>query len=248
MSLIALASLVVTQAPITLVFQPKVGATYKYSLSTKSNNPMMGANDILVKSSLKVLSFANGQYKIESKFDGGSKNAGNQTLNMLVDKFGNMKLTGSKAPSGMESAMASMGSSATGITMPKKAVKIGESWSSEFDMGKMMNEGFKQAGPQGSKMASTGKVKTTYKLLKVTGSTVEVSSTISGSSTMSISGLKQANAPSSMNMKMKISGSGKIVVERSTGLPLNSTYKTNMAMTVMGQAMDTVVTNVYKRI
>ncbi|HLO98277.1 MAG TPA: hypothetical protein VK171_06755, partial [Fimbriimonas sp.] len=142
MSVIAIASLIVTQAPVTLTFNPKVGANYKYTLTTKSDNPMMGANNTTINSTLKVLSFTNGQYKILSKFEGGSAKAGSNDLTLLVDKYGATKMSGASGPKGMEAAMSSFGSSITGIAFPKKPLKVGDTWTQEFDLGKLMSAGF----------------------------------------------------------------------------------------------------------
>lgn len=244
MSVIAIASLLATQAPITLLYQPKVGSTLKYSNSLVQSNPMGGGNTTTTMTiTQKVLSFANGYYKVENTTSnyknsggmGGAKNAEQmkkaiegKKMVMLFDKFGAMKVEGQgNQPKGMQEMMGAMSGQGSGMLFPTKPVKIGDTWSKTIDIGSMMG-----AATQGQGKG-TGKITMTYKLVKVVGSSVMISATQKGSMNMSMGSPKAGSQP--MTMSMTFSGTGSLSVDRTSGTLNSSTMKMNMG--VMGQQM-----------
>lgn len=155
---------------------------------------------------------------------------------------------------GMPKGMSSMfgpGKSGSGVSVqfPKKPIKVGDSWSETMDLGKMMGEGMKQAGPGVKNTKSDGKLTITNKLVSVSGGKATIRQTISGSADMggSAAGGKDGKAQS-FSMKMGFSGGGDVVIDVATGIMISSTMKQNMSMNMMGQPMNMVMNMTMKKI
>ena len=253
MSVIALASMLATQSVVTLTFQPKVGSSYKQSTSIAQTSQMGNSTTSMVTTT-KVLAFENGFFKLESTpsnitMTGGMgkndevKKAMSKPTIVYMDKHFKPKMAANTS-AGMQQMMGGMNNAMAGITFPTKPVKIGETWTSSLDMGQMMGAAAKgQSGAAGLK--STGKLTTTYKLLKVDGSTFTIGITMGGTVNMNMAGGK--GGAQGMKMAMNMSGGGTSTMERNTGIPVSSTMKTTMQMSGM-QAFSMSMTMNSKRI
>ena len=248
MSVIAIASLLATQAQVTLLYQPKVGSTYKSSM-TMAQTSQMGNSSTSMTVSVKVLGLENGYYKLQSttsnvKVTGGAgagsdqmKKAMEKSSTMYVDKHFKPKLDAKNASVDMQNMMSGMNSAFSGVVFPSKPVKVGETWTNVIDMGAMMNGLAKgQKGADG--MKTTGKINLTYKLVKADSTSVLIGLSIAGTMNMDMSGGKGAGAQG-MNMKvsMTMSGGGTASMERATGTPIGSNTNMNMTMNIGGQPM-----------
>ncbi len=252
MSIIAIASMLATQAPVVLLYQPKVGSTYKSSM-TMAQTSQMGNSTTSMMVAMKVLGLENGYYKLQSttsnvKTTGGpgasseaTKKAMEKTTILYMDKHFKPKMDTSKSAD-MQSMMSGMNSAFSGVTFPSKPVKIGESWTNTIDMGALISGAAKgQKGAAG--MKSTGKVNLTYKLLKADASSVLIGLSIAGTVNMDVPGAKGAG----MKMSMSMSGGGTSSMERGTGTPISSSTKMNMQMNFGNQPMNITQTITTKR-
>jgi Family of unknown function (DUF6263) len=244
MSVIAFASLLATQSTVTLLFQPKVGTTYKQSTSM-SQTSQMGNSTTSMTTTTKVLGIENGFYKLQStpsniKMTGGMgandqvKKAMEKPSTIYMDKHFKPKVAANSS-AGMQQMMGGASNPMAGITFPSKPVKVGETWTNTIDMGAMMGAASKgQPGAAG--MKSSGKLTLTYKLLKIEASTVTIGTTLSGTVNMDMAGGKGTSGGAGMKMSMTMSGGGTSTMERSTGIPIGSDSKMSMQMGGMGQA------------
>ncbi len=253
MSVIAVASLLATQGTATLLFQPKVGTTYKYSNTVVTPNPMTKANQTITStSSMNVKSFSGGYYTISVtssnvKVTGGGnaemtkKMMEGRSTTMVMDKFGSPKIDAKNMSAGMQQMMNGLGNNGAGVMFPKHPVKVGETWSNTVDMGKATAAAMKANGAAGAK--TSGKLTVTFKLLKLDGSTATISSSLTGSMDMDMSGMAGANAAKGqpMKMSMTMSGGGSYTIERATGMMTGSNMKMNVG--VMGQNITTTMTS-----
>ena len=257
MSIIAIASMLVTQAPIVILYQPKIGSSYKMSTSMAQTSQMGNSSTSMMTTS-KVLGFENGFYKIQNtvsnfKMTGGmgggdaAKKAAEKATIVYMDKHFKPKLEGG-SNAAMNQMMSGMSSALSGVTFPSKPVKVGDTWTNTIDMGALMGAATKgQKGAEG--MKSSGKINITYKLAKVDSSAVSINMTISGTVNMTMAG--GAGAPGGaqgMKMSMTMTGGGTSSMERNTGAPLSSNTKMNMQMNFSGQPMNMTQTITSKRV
>lgn len=256
MPILAIASLVATQGAVTLLFQPKVGATYKYAM-TQSTQSQMGNSSMTATNVQKILSVTGGLYKVQTtlnnvKMDGGMGASVKKAIEgkpsvMSIDKYGAIKFDASGSP-GMQQMMGGMGGQSIGMQFPKKAVKVGESWTHTIDMGAMMGSMMKSQA-KGADVKSSGKTTMTFKLVKIDGSSATINCSVSGTMSMDMKAPSGASGgPQQMKMTMSMNGSGQYSVERSTGMLQSSNMKTNINMGIMGQQMTTVQNISMKRI
>ncbi len=253
MSVIAIASLLASQSVVTLSFQPKVGSSYKQSTTLAQTSPMGNSTTSMVMTT-KVLSFDGGYFKLENtpsnitmsggmpKGDEAKKALSKPTL-VYVNKQFKPKSSG-KDSSGIEQMMGGMSGAMSGISFPSKPIKVGETWTTSFDMGQAMGAAAKgQPAAQGLK--SAGKINTTYKLLKADANTVTIGVTIGGTMNMNMAGGKGGGQ--GMKMSMALSGGGSSTLDRNTGIPISSNMKTSMQMAGM-QAFNMTMSMTSKRI
>ncbi|MEI7985052.1 MAG: DUF6263 family protein [Armatimonadota bacterium] len=253
MSVIAIASLLATQSVVTLSFQPKVGSSYKQS-TTLAQTSTMGNSTTSMVMTTKILSFEGGYFKLENTpsnvtVSGGmgkndtAKKAMSKPTTIYLNKQYKPKSSG-KDMSGIEQMMGGMSGAMSGFAFPNKPVKVGETWTTSFDMGQAMGAAAKgQPAAQGLK--SAGKLNTTYKLLKADANTVTVGVTVGGTMNMDMAGGKGGGQ--GMKMSMVLSGSGTSTFERNTGIPISSSMKTSMQMAGM-QAFNMTMSMTSKRI
>ena len=255
MSVIALASMLATQSAVTLLFQPKIGSTYKMSTSM-SMTSQMGNSTTSMITTTKVAGFENGFFKLQNtpsnvKMTGGmgateqSKKAMEKPSVIYMDKHFKPKMQGNESAQ-LQQMMGGMNSAMSGITFPAKPVKVGESWTNSIDMGKMMGAVAKgQAGAQG--MKSTGIITMTYKLQKADSTSITIGMTMKGTVNMDMSGGGGAKGGPAMKMSMTMTGGGTSSMERNTGIPIGSNMKMTMQMGGAGQAFSMNQTIVTKR-
>jgi len=138
----------------------------------------------------------------------------------MVDEFGNIKgmstAGGSAAARGMSAGMMQ---GSQGVSYPKKALKVGDTWTATMDIGKMM-------GTAMPGMKASGSIPIVYKLAALKGGVATITVTMNGSTTMSMG----ANA-----MKMVMSTRGTMLVDAATGLLKSMTTTTDNDMN-LGQA------------
>ena len=253
MSVIAIASLLATQAPATLLYQPKVGASYKYAVNM-DNNTQMGNSKLTLTNTMKILSVTGGVYKVQSsntntKMTGGmGANAPKDTsMTMTIDKYGSIKMD-VKSGSALGAMFGGNDNSPVGLMFPKKPVKVGDTWTNSVDMGAMM-AGAMKSSPQAKNTKATGILNMIFKLNKLDGAAAGITCTFSGTVNMSTMGAPaKSGAPQAMKMTMKMSGTSNYTVERSTGMVMSAITKTSMDMAVMGQAMKMSQSFTQKRI
>ena len=255
MSVIAIASLLATQAPVTLMFQPKVGTSYRVSMSMSQTSPMGNSSTSMTTTS-KVLAFENGFYKLQStnsnvNVTGGAgateqvKKAMEKSTTMYMDKHFKPKFD--KAGAGADQMLSGMNSAFSSITFPSKPVKVGDTWNNSIDMGSMMGAMTKgQKAAAG--MKATGVITVTFKLLKIDGSSVTIGSSMNGSVNMDMSGMKGAAGSQATKMVMKLSGGGTSSMERSTGIPIGSSMKITTQVNAGGQSFSSTQTIATKRV
>jgi hypothetical protein len=256
MSVLAIAGLLANQSSVTLLFQPKVGTTYKQSTSMSQTGPM-GNTSTSMTTTTKVLGIESGFFKLQStpsnvKMTGGMgsndqvKKSMEKPSIMLMDKHFKPKMAANSSV-GMQQMMGGMNNMMSGITFPTKPVKIGETWTNTIDMGQMMGAAAKSQ-PNAAGLKSTGKMTMTYKLLKIDATKVTIGMTINGTVNMDMAGGKGANGGQGMKMSMTMTGGGTSTMERNTGIPIGSDTKIAMKMGGMGQGMTMNQTIVTKRI
>ena len=252
MSVIAIVSLMASQAttiqsplaqtPISLLYQPKVGSSYKNTL-TLTQSGQMGNTSSTSTVTTKVLSFEQGFYKLEAttsdtKITGGTGDnteaakAANTVMTMYMDQHFKPKFDAGSGSDDVQKLLKSMGSAFAGVTYPSGPVQIGDTWTRSIDFGELMSAIIKTQKGENSLKAS-GKINLTFKLVKADESAVAISSTIGGTITMDMS-----ETAGGMKIPMTFSGGGTSSMDRATGIPLNSDTKMNMQMNFGGQTMD----------
>ena len=247
MSALLIATIVTSgQGGITLQYQPKVGSTYKYTM-TQGSKSQMGNSGFSCTMAQKVLSGTGGVYKIQSTTsnvksdaaaggDGMKKLMEGKSTLMTIDKYGTVTFDPKGAGGAASQMMGGFNGQSIGMAFPKKPVKVGDTWTSSLDMGKMMNSMMKgQTGK--AKVSTTGMMNMKFKLVKVDGSSASISCTVSGNMNMDMTGPGQGGAPQAMKMSTTISGTANYSVDRATGMPINSTTNMTMNMSFGGQKM-----------
>ncbi len=235
MSVIAIASFLYLQSPITLIYQPAIGSSYKSEMNVEQSGPM-GDSSTSMKSLVKVLSFTDGYYKLQTttsdvKITGGPGDTSEIAKSMekentsYVDKNFKFKIETKDAAADPKSKemLNGLTQAFSGITYPTKPIEIGDKWNNSIDLGALL----KGTIPDPSAKVE-GKVNLVYKLQKVDATSVTIETTMSGTINIEFSG---------QTITMKISGGGTSGMERATGTPLNSNSKVTMDMEVAGQTM-----------
>ena len=144
MSVVALASLIALQAPVTLTYHPKVGSNYKFSISSTIKGPN-GSVSVSALSGVKVLSFTNGYYRVETKVS-NVKNASNSPAAPTKDKvtildydvYGAVKVDPKTQTAGPNQVMNNFNNQALGMQFPRKPVKVGEPSNSRSNLYKLL--------------------------------------------------------------------------------------------------------------
>lgn len=232
---------------VLLRFKPPVGATSHFVMSTSMTQTVPGmpapmSTSTSVPMTMRVVSRSGDVTTMESKMGQAKVTipAGSPMASMkpmlektmsgvatttTIDQFGSMK--GNSAAAGGASGMMGGGMNGQTISFPKKAVKVGESWSETLDMGKAMLGAAAQSG-----MTATGKIPIVYRLVslkKVGGkSLATISVSMKGKSTM--------NMPQG-KMDMNLTATGVMVVDAATGMFVSTSMTSDTAMQIMGKDM-----------
>lgn len=207
---------VTVQAPVLIRFSPPVGSSVRYKLVNKMEQKMPGGMPSTtitstVDMTLKYLSrqgdkttieSTNGKLKIDlpanspmaqmkAQMEASGSGTKFQTVMDATGAVISTKALGKVAagPGGTQG----YASSVQGVALPNRAVRVGESWKSSFDIGKMMKS---MAGAQAPGMSITGVLPITTKLVgvkKVNGKTLaNLQFTMAGTMTMGMQGQKFA--------------------------------------------------------
>ena len=246
MSVIAIASLLFIQSPITLVYQPAIGSSYKSEMNVEQTGPM-GDSSTSMKTQVKVLSFADGYFKLQTttsdvKVTGGIADTTEIAKSMekestsYVDKNFKFKLDAKEAEGDAKNKemLNGLTQAFSGVTFPAKPISIGDTWTNSIDMGALMKPMIPVPDAK-----VVGKANMVFKLLKADETTVTIETTMSGTINIDVSG---------QSISMKLSGGGTSSMERATGTPLNANSKISMDMDIGGQAMTITQKITIKRI
>lgn len=254
---------VVADNGVELRFAFSANDTYKFSSRTETQSSGNGPDGKPVSSkfatsqnlNVKVLSVKDGKAELETKADAFKVegDAKDQQAQMIKGMMAQQKEVVTKAvydslgkPAGenpdlsdpMRSMVNGVGAAigVFGINYPGKAVKIGDSWSSEFDLGKLLQA---RIPPGVNTSVQNGKVPTTYTLKSVDPgkgvAVIEVS--MKASPKMQIVFPEQKGADGKtvkmppMNMALEISSKGSVTVDLKTGLPISMTTESTSATT-----------------
>ncbi len=193
---------------VLLRYNPPVGKTASYTMRMSMSTTLPQGASVSGKPmsftqttpmSLRVLAHAGGATTIETrsgpmKFDApagspmaaGAKNPNLAKVNvvrMTIDEFGTPKgASGGGASAAVVNAMGSaMGQGGQGVTFPKAPVKVGDTWKSSLDIGKMI-------GAAGAGLKANGTIPLVFRLLAVKGGEATVSMTAKGSVGMNVGG------------------------------------------------------------
>jgi len=228
MPVVALATFLVTQAPTTLLYQPKVGSSYRFSIDSSIKN-QTGLANISAKSNVKILSFTGGVYRVETRLSdiksGGKDISGElqkKPTYLNYDKYGTVRMD-RQSSSGSQDVMSSFSNQALGMQFPKKPVKVGDKWTNVVDLGSVFTTLMKKPGSK-----AVGKVNMEFKLVQLAKGSAVVTCKLKGTVNMDITNQAGGKAPAKSQVSMSISGNGQYTVERSTGVYLAS----NMTMEV----------------
>ena len=218
------------QAEITLKFQPPVGKTYKYRLSTEMSMDGTGGTSSNMKTAmdldLNVLAKNGDVTTIESKtshatIDMPDDNPAASMKDSMIEKMNgkvvkvdmdstfNVK---GGAGGGLESVFSSM----AGMQFPSHPIKVGETWNSKMDFKKLMSGILGGAAPNATITGDLPIVMQLESVDQVNGLAVAtIKMSLTGDLQVSISG---------QEIGMHIAGLGNIKLEVATG----ATVSTNM--------------------
>jgi len=224
---------------VLLRFKPPVGTKVTYAMTMNMTQAVPGmpapmSFSTVVPMTMRAVSRAGISTTVEIKMGQAKVTmpAGSQMASMkpmlektmsgivtttTIDELGNMK--------GAPGAGGGINQNSQTITFPKKAIKVGDSWSATLDMGKMMPGA--QAG-----MTATGVIPITYRLqsLKKVGdkTLAVISMAMKGKSTMTMPQGK---------MDINMNSTGQSVVNVATGMFISTSMTSDIAMVVMGKDM-----------
>ena len=248
MSVVALASLIALQAPVTLTYHPKVGSNYKFSISSTIKGPN-GSVSVSALSGVKVLSFTNGYYRVETKVS-NVKNASNSPAAPTKDKvtildydvYGAVKVDPKTQSAGPNQVMNNFNNQALGMQFPRKPVKVGDTWTNSVDLGKLFSAFMKGASK------AVGTVKLTFKLVQITPKTATITCAIKGAVDMHILSQAKGKAPQNVQVSLNMNGDGQYAVDRSTGVQETSNMKMEITTGSNGHHVSSSQTVSMKRI
>ncbi len=229
-----MAAILAGQGPIALTYQPKVGATYRFAVASSATSPM-GNTSFNAKSTVKVLSFKNGYFRVETamtnpKTSGtGSSATPVESKTVLdYDKYGAVKFDKSRKDEAQQ-LMGSFSNQALGMQFPHKPVKVGDTWQNTVDMG-----GLAAALVKSGSERPHGKLTLTFKLVQVTARDATVSCGVKGSMTMVVP-QPAKNGGKKVQVTTSFTGNGQYSIERSTGVYLSSNMKLQIDTSANGQ-------------
>jgi hypothetical protein len=264
MPVLTMVAILATQGTFQYKFAPKVGTVARYAMNQVTDSgPMGGKNTTSMTLTLKVLSKVGNSYRVESTLsnvkmvlpkgapnaaasDKAAKSMEGTKFISLIDPTGKAKAEKNGNPS-VESMINGFGGGGISAQFPGRPVKVGESWPITMDLQKLMG-GAMSANGLGGK--SSGNVKSSMKLVSISGNRINLNNTLTGTISMNMSGGKATGkgAPPSMSMKMIIDSTGTQSVEAATGMLIETTSKAKMTMSIMGQTVPVNMTMSLKRI
>ena len=227
---------------VLLRYQPPVGKTVSYTMTNAMSmtSPMSPGKPMAftqtIPMTVRVVSKSAAGTTVETKTGptkmnapAGSPMAGmanNPAMNkvnvvrMTIDPFGTPKgATGAGPAAAMANSMGSvMGGGSQGVFFPAKPVKVGDTWTSAMDLGKMA-----PAGAAGMKM--NGKIPIVYRLTALKGGVATVAMTAKGTMSMAF-----GNKPMQIAMDIRST----ILLDAATGLTKSMSSVTDSTTTLPG--------------
>lgn len=207
---------------VLLRYHPPVGKTVSYTMKmsmTMATPQAPGGKpmhfDQNVPMTLKVVSHTADTTTVEMT-TGASGMMKANTTRLTLDQYGTPKGAGGSGPGA--AMMSSMGQGSQGISFPKGPVKVGATWTSSIDLGKMGG-----GMPGGMKM--NGKVPIVYRLTGLRGGVATILMTAKGTMSMNMSG-------KAMNISMDIRSTSDI--DSATGLAKSSVTTTDTTTAIPG--------------
>lgn len=234
-----LAAVAWAQSSVTLRLKPPVGSKYQYKVTMTTNSGMGNQGNMSMNGTFTQWMTVKGKdskgTKIETKVT-NAKFTGPAGMNgdQIAQSMNNQVITATYSAlgayvsgdmqSGTPGAMAAQ-AGAQGVIFPSQAVKVGSTWSSTVDIGKLMAAN----GAGNMKVVSGGKIPVNFKLTgmkTIAGKPiVGVSSTMNGTVVLAV-GEQQ------MSLALKATGSGQVDV----GTGMVRTWDTNANVgTTVGQ-------------
>jgi hypothetical protein len=239
---------------VVLRFKPPVGAKRSYTstmtMSMSASSPTPGMKGpmtftMVTPTEMRVVKRQEGMTTIETKsgkpkvtfppnsvlapMKASMESHGGGTSSVTMDEFGKLTAVSvvSKGQPSMDTGpMAkSMTTGLQGVSFPKQAVKVGDTWTSSLDMGKMISAAAK-AAPSSKPMLVT------FRLAAIENQggkrLARIAMTMKGSMKIDASG---QSVPISMSM------SGYSLIEADTGLTVGTAMTSDSTFTVMGNTM-----------
>jgi hypothetical protein len=264
MVIATISALLVTQAPITFTYQPKVGTVVKYRTEMTQDTGMMGSTVTNAIITMKVTSATAAYTIVQSSMSNVEvKSSSAQTskaqletmkksmmatvTTIKTDRKGKiLSFDAGKSSDPTTNALGKIFSGNQGIGFPTKPVKIGDTWKSTVDMSALSD--MFGAATKGTKNSSVGSIITTSKLASVNAGRANVSMTIGGDWAMKSKGGANSKGGPNLNMTAKFSGGGAWVVDLATGLPISQNFTQSIAMNTMGQSFTIKMINKMTRI
>ncbi|MBI1333196.1 MAG: hypothetical protein GC165_09980 [Armatimonadetes bacterium] len=222
-------------AKITLQYHPKVGSSYRFSVTSSGQTPM-GSSTVNAVTALKVLSHEKDSYRVEMRVS-NVKNGGNAPTANLdkavyvldYDSYGQMKADPKSASAGAQRLLGGFGNETIGMQFAHHPVAVGDTWTNTVDMGKIM-----ATMSKGQAKNPVGTVVMTFKLVQASTKSAVISCTLKGGVKMEVTAGSGANKRL-MQVSQSMSGGGQYTVERSTGVYLASNLKIQTATTAGSQ-------------
>ena len=237
MPLLVAATLFASQTPITILYQPKVGTTYKH-LMTMTQSAQGNDSTTKITLTTKVLAFEDGYYKVETtsetKSDSGVANPQDaKPAITYVDQHYMPKPEEKGAKGDAQKMLTNMAGAFSNGLYPSKPVSLGDKWENSIDFGKLMGAMMK-AGDGDQSLKTSGKINLVFKLTKADETLFKIDSIIGGTVEMEMT----AGGAEGMKIPMKFTGTGTSTADKDSGIPIDSDTKIEMEMSIGGQAVN----------
>lgn len=226
---------------VLLRYQPPVGKTVSYTMTNAMSmtSPMAPGKPMAftqtIPMTVRVVSKTAAGTMVETKsgptkmsapagspMAGMANNPAMRKVNVVritIDPFGTPKgATGAGPAAAMANSMGSvMGGGSQGVFFPAKPIKVGDTWTSAMDLGKM--------APAGMPMKMNGKIPLVYRLVSLKGGVAMVAMTAKGTMSMAF-----GNKPMQIAMDIRST----ILLDASTGLTKSMSSVTDSTTTLPG--------------
>jgi len=235
------ASLALQGQSVTLLYRPPVNKVYKFRMVTDTKMDMgaMGSNSfkMTMDSQQKILSRKGDLTTIENKIldfkmaappgspmagamANSTKGAIGKTTTMVMDSHYKPRSVAGIGPQASK-----MMGSFQNFSFPSKPIRVGESWTSPMDLGKIT--GAMGSGPAAG-MKVDGNVPIVCKLLSTDGKTAKISMTMKGTLNMAMGAQK---------IKTLMDGGGTFVVDVATGVTRSASFSMDTTTNFGSQSM-----------